>query len=339
MHVHTPQTAINDQFGDWAEYLTAVEGHPDVKVMGVTDYMSITNYSRLKAYKEQGRIPNIELLFPNIEFRIAPPTDKATAVNIHLLVSPDDAQHEQEITNALGRLSWVYDKRNYSCLPDQLMALGRAFNPNAVSDKQALESGVLQFKPDFTKFAEWYESEPWLKRHTLIAVSAGEDGLSGFLRDGAWGAYREEITRFSQILFSGRAGERDFWIGRRDPTDRETVFRLGGLKPCLHGSDAYKIATLFKPDHDRYCWIKADPTFEGLRPVLYEPEDRVHIGPTPPIYHDEARVIRGIGLLNAREGRGLRLLHSPAPQLLRQVGATRIQPGQLCFGVQIFNAD
>ena len=120
---------------------------------------------------------------------------------------------------------------------------------------------------DFTKFREWFEGEPWLNRNSLIAVSAGEDGLSAFQRDGAWGGYREEITRFSQILFSGRPGEREFWIGRRSPEDRETVLRLGGFKPCLHGSDAHKIVDLFKPDKDRFCWIKADPTFEGLRHV------------------------------------------------------------------------
>jgi hypothetical protein len=75
LHVHTPETILNNQFGNWEEYLEAIEAHPDVKVIGVTDYMSITNYSKLKAYKARGRIANIDLLIPNIEFRIAPPTD------------------------------------------------------------------------------------------------------------------------------------------------------------------------------------------------------------------------------------------------------------------------
>jgi len=60
--------------------------------------------------------------------------------------------------------------------------------------------------------------------------------------------------------------------------------------------DAHAIAKLFRPDQDRFCWIKADPTFEGLKQVLYEPEDRVYIGPTPPLYHDKARVIRSVRL-------------------------------------------
>src|SRR5665213_1621210 len=104
LHVHTPGTIKNNQFGDWESYLKAVEAHPSVKVMGVTDYMSIENYAALKAYKAAGRVGNIDLLIPNIEFRIAPPSDKATAINIHLLISPDDPRHEQEIRNALGRL-------------------------------------------------------------------------------------------------------------------------------------------------------------------------------------------------------------------------------------------
>ncbi len=261
--------------------------------------MTITNYSKLKVFKQHGRVNNIDLLIPNIEFRIAPPSDRATAINIHVLVSPDDPNHERKILNALGRLEWRYSDNNYSCLPDQLMALGRAFDPMVLNDRAALATGVTQFKVDFTKLRDWYDAEPWLRQNSLIAVAAGDDGLSGFQRDGAWGGYREEISRFGQILFSGRPGEREFWLGRRAPEDHATIIRLGGSKPCVHGSDAHKIAKLFRPDQDRFCWIKADPTFEGLKQILYEPEDRVHIGPTPPIYHDQARVISAVKLSNS----------------------------------------
>ena len=296
LHIHTPDTILNDQFRDWDEFLAAIEGQAAVSALGVTDYFSITNYSKLKQYKEAGRIPGIDLLIPNIEFRISPPNDNARAVNIHLLVCPDDPNHEAEILNALGRLSWRYGRRNYSCVPDQLIALGHAFDPAAADDRVALRVGVTQFKVDFTRLRDWYHSEPWLHANSLVAVAAGDDGLSGFQQDGAWAGYREEITRFSQMIFSGRPGERDFWLGRRDPNDLETIRRLGGFKPCIHGSDAHEIARLFHPDLDRYCWIKSDPTFEGLKQLLYEPEDRVYIGPTLPLLHNEARVIRSVTL-------------------------------------------
>ena len=152
LHVHTPGTALNDQFGDWEQYLGAIEAQSTVRVLGVTDYLSIENYSTIRQHKVKGRIPNVDLLIPNIEFRIAPPTDRATAINIHLLVSPDDANHETEIRNALGRLTWTYGDRRYSCLPNQLVALGRAFDTSVVTDRQALCVGVTQFKVDFTIF-------------------------------------------------------------------------------------------------------------------------------------------------------------------------------------------
>lgn len=148
------------------------------------------------------------------------------------------------------------------------MALGRAFDNKITDDKAALEAGTLQFKVDFTTLRNWFTSEPWLQKNSLIAVAAGADGLSGFRRDGAWAALRDEITRFSQILFSGRPGEREFWLGQGTEEERATVKRLGGPKPCVHGSDAHEIAKLFRPDQDRLCWIKTDTTFEGLKQIL-----------------------------------------------------------------------
>ena len=64
LHIHTPDTILNDQFGDWDEFLTAIEGQDSVKVLGVTDYLSIANYSKLKQNKKAGRIPGIDLLIP-----------------------------------------------------------------------------------------------------------------------------------------------------------------------------------------------------------------------------------------------------------------------------------
>ena len=298
-HVHTPDTALNNQFGSWDEYLGAINAQDEVRVIGVTDYFLFANYSRLRQYKAEGKMPEIDLLIPNIEFRIAPPTDKATALNIHLLVCPDDPEHENKIHNALARLTWEYGDDNYSCVHDQLIDLGKAIDPNITDERSALEQGVTQFKIDFSALRKWYNSETWLKANSIVIAAAGDDGLSGFYNDGAWAGWRDEITRFSEALFSGRPGERDFWLCRRTPEDTETVMKLGGMKPCLHGSDAHKICDLFRPAQDRFCWIKADPTFEGLRQVLYEPANRVYIGPSPPLYHDLARVIRAVRFSNS----------------------------------------
>ena len=296
LHVHTPDTALEDNYGSWDEYIAGIVAQNEVRVIGVTDYFLFDNYGKLKGHHESGALPEIDLLIPNIEFRIAPPTDKATALNIHLLVSPEDPNHQQEIHNALARLTWEYGGKNYSCIRDQLIDLGKAYDPTKTEEKGALAVGVTQFKIDFSSFRNWFKREPWIRGNSIIVAAAGDDGLSGFYTDGGWAGWREEITRFSPALFCGRPGERDFWLCRTTEEHKETVMKLGGMKPCLHGSDAHGMDKLFKPDQDRYCWIKADTTFDGLKQVLYEPETRVHIGPTEPVYHDESRVIRNIRL-------------------------------------------
>jgi hypothetical protein len=52
---------------------------------------------------------------------------------------------------------------------------------------------------------------------------------------------------------------------------------FGAIKPCLWGSDAHSLEKLFKPDLNRYTWVKADLNFSGLKQVVYDPESRVKI--------------------------------------------------------------
>ena len=295
LHIHTPETALSNRFRDWEEYLRTIESQQNVKVLGVTDYFTITNYSKLKQFKDAGRISNIDLLIPNIEFRLSPPPERGTAINIHLLISPDDPDHENEINNALSRLIFEYNSKLYSCIRNQLIALGRDFKATIPDDNIALTAGVNQCKIDFSVLKNWFNKENWLNKNSIVVIPAGNDGLGALSFDGGGAAHREEIARFSQIIFSGNPTERNFWLGEEDT---ETVQRLGGIKPCVHGSDAHSIEEMFNPDQDRYCWIKADTIFEGLRQTLYEPEDRVYIGRTPPLYHDTARIIKSVKLSN-----------------------------------------
>lgn len=48
------------------------------------------------------------------------------------------------------------------------------------------------------------------------------------------------------------------------------------------GSDAHSIATICQFPNNRTTWIKADPTFAGLKQIFFEPEDRVCIQETCP---------------------------------------------------------
>ena len=81
--------------------------------VGVTDYFCIRSYKEVKTRWESGAFPNVALVFPNVELRLDIKTAKKLPINVHLLFSPDDGQHEIEIARILGRLDFEYDGRVY----------------------------------------------------------------------------------------------------------------------------------------------------------------------------------------------------------------------------------
>lgn len=285
LHIHTPGTALNDQFGPdaWDSYLTELEtATPKVVAIGVTDYCSIKQYQTVVEYKTKGRLQNVRLILPNIEFRVAPSTTKGKGINLHVLVSPADPNHVKEVESALSRLVFTATGgKKFSCNEQGLTDLGSNHKPG-LEGAAAYKEGVNQFKPSFETLCDWWKTEHWLTKNSLIAVSAKTgDGTSGLSEDG-FAALRNEIQNFSHIVFSAAPSDRDYWLGI-DPKHKEEVLRLyGGMKPCIIGCDAHELKKVLKPDEERYCWIKAEATFEGLKQVVFEPAERVHLGSVPP---------------------------------------------------------
>nr|WP_235028126.1 hypothetical protein [Enterobacter mori] len=215
LHVHTPQSSLENQYGnDWDAYLSAIEAFSDeIAVMGATDYCTITGYERLLSYRAQGRIANIEAVFPNIEFRITPETQKDKGVNIHLIINPEDVGHVDKIKHALGRLFFRYDGQNYSCSDQQLTELGIAV-AGLSSPERNLRDGINQFKPSFDAFEDWIRGETWLRDNAIIIASnSSGDGISG-LRDNGLLAIRQNIYRLVDAIFSGNPQDCEYFQGR-----------------------------------------------------------------------------------------------------------------------------
>ncbi|NYT27813.1 MAG: hypothetical protein H0A76_07895 [Candidatus Thiodubiliella endoseptemdiera] len=53
----------------------------------------------------------------------------------------------------------------------------------------------------------------------------------------------------------------------------------------LNSSDAHRIYNI----GSKFTWIKANPTFEGLKQIIYEPTDRVKIQELEP---EEKKIIK-----------------------------------------------
>src|SRR4051812_15817651 len=103
LHVHAPTSVLNNQFAGvddlekWARYLNAIEGLGSYGALGITDYLSVDGYKRAREYQLTGRLQNVGLLLPNIELRIIPVTEKAKAINLHLIVCPSIADELEEL--------------------------------------------------------------------------------------------------------------------------------------------------------------------------------------------------------------------------------------------------
>jgi predicted nucleic acid-binding Zn-ribbon protein len=287
LHIHTPGTALNDQFAGatenqkWENYLQKVEAVPDVAALGVTDYFSIAGYLKLKGYKDVGRIANIPLLLPNVELRILPATGDARAINIHVIFSPDvvgllDSQFFQDLT-------FTFDNNSYRCTRPDLIRLGRDFSHDPQKDeKAAYEAGVNQFKVTFSSLRDVLRKNKNLRHKFLVALPNGsQDGNSG-LQEASLAATRQEIYRLAHIIFSGRPADVSYFLGEGVDTPDQVKEKCGSIKPCVTGCDAHALDRICTPDEDRFTWIKADPSFEGLRQIVFEPKDRVRIQATNP---------------------------------------------------------
>lgn len=305
-HIHTPGTLLNNQYGGtnpWESFLTKVETSlPRIRALGITDYLSIEKYEEvIRQHKATGRLPDVGLIFPNVEMRLGIGTSNGSGVNIHLLFSPDDPNHVEEINRFLQRLEFNYPPESYRCCKADLVRLGRRHDLSATTEAAALVAGVNQFKVNFEQLqAEWSKSE-WVRRNCLVAVAAGErDGTSG-LRDpnNSFATTREKIEAFAHIIFSANPSQIEFWLGRRGATLEDLESKWGGIKPCMHGSDAHDINRVGVPDGERLCWIKGDLTFETLWQACIEPEGRVHIGAQPPRGSLAGHTVQTIHVSNA----------------------------------------
>lgn len=283
LHVHTPGTALNNNYNGndvavWEKFIKKIEEQENVTALGIADYLSIEGYKKVLEYKKSGRLSNIDLIIPNIEFRITPETEKSKGINIHILVSPELEDHVQIIEESLSRLTIKINDQPLGCCRSSFIAIGKKRDKNS-SDEAAYREGINQYKVDFSSFQEWFKQESVLQQNSLIAVSnSTNDGVSGLQKDNGFAETRDQIYRFTDIIFSARPKDREYFLGKGVDNLDVICEKYKAIKPCLHGSDAHSFEKLFEPDEKRYCWIKADLTFEGLKQTVIEPESRVFIG-------------------------------------------------------------
>lgn len=302
-HIHAPGTVMNNQFSGpnaWDDYLTALEqATPVIEAIAVTDYYVTDTYEDVLRHKAAGRLPSTKLVFPNVELRLDVATAKGGFVNLHLFVSPEDPQHLDELRRLLSRLQFNVMQDRFDCTRADLIRLGKKADPNITNERAALAYGANQFKVNFQKLREVFSESGWAKKNILTAVAGGAtDGTSG-VREAADQTIRREIEGFAHVIFAGSPVQREFWLGQKDLGPDEIRASYGGLKPCLHGSDAHKLDDVASPFGNRFSWIKGGLEFDALRQACIDPDGRAYVGEQPPRSAMPSQVISHVQIGNA----------------------------------------
>jgi len=307
LHIHTPETKKEDRFQGrtpdekWNQYIADINASSEeISAIGITDYLSLDNYFKFKNFVADGSITKkFNLILPNIELRVVPVTGSAKPINLHCIFNPKiDSELE---TRFLGKLKFRHGQTGYSAHPSELRRLGRNFvQDQTLDDQAALRKGIEQCVIEMGTLYEIFENDSNLRDNCVIALSnKSTDGVSGIVQHSdfftAGGSQldgtRQAIYQFADAIFSSNENDIHYFTGRGIDKPELVITKCRNLMPCFHGCDAHVNSKIFKPDENRFCWIKADPTFEGLKQTIYEPEDRVKIQAYKPDIKNDRYII------------------------------------------------
>lgn len=320
LHVHTKNTNKNDQFTSinfetFCETLFKKAIEKNIDVIGITDYFCVEKYKKVIDYQskiqsntafldEDKAIIKKILVLPNVELRMLPVTDSGRLINIHCIFSPSYIAYiENDFFNSLKHTSHSQD---FLMNRQGLINLGKQVDHTITSDEVAYKKGTDNFVVSHNDLKRVLSSNKNLRNNVIIVVSnSNKDGNSGLQKhydlfendaDGSLDDIRRTIYHLSDCVFSSNNSDIQYFLGKKSDKTHDVIRKCGSLKPCIHGSDAHTEDKLFTPDKNRFCWIKANPTFEGLKQILYEPEERVKIQETKPEEKSVYQVIDSVVL-------------------------------------------
>ena len=339
LHIHTPfsfhwnegtdiKTLPQEEREKLLDQLLEKVTKSDVAVFGIMDYWTFDGYLAIKERLAARKLEIPKTIFPGMELRIEAPVD--FRLNIHVLLS--DALTTQNLNDFKSALQ-IRSSNNYvrALSNEALVEYARSLDPSkakvhgfqeadlkdeekllrlgsmtALVTRESLSDAIKRIPPDTCLIIMPYDTS---------------DGLSEL----DWEKHPHDDNYFmrSADIFETRNPDNvDLFLGRETDKNRKFLANfiktMGGKpKPAISGSDAHKIADYGVFPSNRITWIKADPTFEGLRQTIYEPINRVQISTEKPL--EPLFAIRNV------------VLNFPADAQLVSNVLSVSQPDSFCF--------
>lgn len=331
-HVHTKGTNKNDQFSsatmdDFFHTFFKKAYEQQISAIGITDYFSIERYLETIAYRNtigdkvdgigQKLFSDEEIafisdifIFPNVELRMLPATDKGRLINIHCVFNPD---YVADLENDF--FSHIENQDGVKMNKHGIINYGKTLAPQINEPHKQYEKGIENFVIDLKSLRELISTNKKFRDNTLLIVSnSNNDGASGTQKhydlfeneNGSLDGLRTSTYKISDAIFSANPKDIKYFIGKKSYGTEgynETIYRKevedviqhrGSLKPCIVGCDAHKEDDLFS----KFTWVKSDLNFEGLRQICFEPEHRVKIQNDTPDFKEEKLLIEKVSFLS-----------------------------------------
>lgn len=258
LHIHSPMTWMASTFKgpeDIPEFVKKL-GESGISLIGLTNYFFLAE-NEIENIREEIERQGLNItVLPNIEFRLAQQNKQGDWINIHCVFSENIST--AKINQTLSNLT--------------IATKSSSGKPVYCSELSLRESGkgIDEITVNFETLCEHISSHFELFREAIIAVCP--NGYGGYRPNGG-GRSKEvatQIDREGHIILDSSEDSlpvREFFL----MTDR---YPRANKKPVFRCSDAHglnKIGT-------KFSWVKAKPTFEGLRQTLLEPEARLRLG-------------------------------------------------------------
>jgi len=209
----------------------------NISVVGLTNYFKFTDEEF--SLKEKLETEGIKV-FLNLELRLDYQNKDDENLDFHVIFS--DEVSKQDIETFLQNIS-----------------------ANVQGNNKKLANLATQddFKYAVVSFDEL------LKNLNDESLNLKDKYLIGFLSrgkgNGRTSSNYEKLTSSTDFIIHSSDNPKNI--------EEDKAFWLTYKKPLIQSSDAHNLATI----GNKFTWIKADKTFEGLKQITYEPEDRVCI--------------------------------------------------------------
>lgn len=310
----------------------------EIAVVGITDYFTIDGYkkikneylandSKLKSLFSEEQIAKIRaiLVLPNIEFRSNVFVGPTNSVNFHVIFSNEVLATDIE-EHFLHEVDFYYESEpqgettKRKLTEANLRALGIRLKSehSEFSSKPDLLVGMMNAVVDQNEITKiLFNKKSIFSGKYMLAVEADGD-LSAIHWDSRSHHTRKVLIQGADILLSSNAKTRNWGLGRPPYMEgaKNFIKEFISLKPCVNGSDAHEFNFIGHPcakrgieGHNcssnsgdcelRICWIKADPTFEGLKQIICEPEERIAIQSNDPTSLRSAQTISAFDIAAA----------------------------------------